>query len=194
MIHTHQTVHDLIQSRWESDTPDKILAALRPYEGKPFTTRLLDKLPGGKDVWQLRKQYGMTHLQNRAYSQSSGNAADGVSLLLAHTESCVNVDTRDIEQRNPAYFSARRERNHRRMEAMNSKATLDAIAAAMNRAETAIINMLKAAEAVEELTAYGTTLDPDRYAIEKACGLDDKDGRPFINRDYSTRLVQSIPD
>lgn len=189
-VHTRQSVHDLIQSRWESDEPDKVLEALRPFDGKPITTRLLDKMPGGRERWRLRREYGMTHLETLTYLRSGGDA--GTSLLFNWTEASVPLEWAQLEERNAAYFKGRRERNHARMEAMNTRETLDDIAEAMNDAEQAIEQLQLAQERIEELTDYGTPLNPERYAIEKACGLDDRDGRPLLNREYKTREPEKV--
>jgi hypothetical protein len=186
--HTMHTVRELLQAEWESDLPDKVIEALRPQDGKNVTTRLLDKLPGGKEVWHLRREYGMTHIVNEAYRR--GDYRNGVSLLLYHSEASLSLDLKHVQEKNPAYFSARLERNHARMEAMNTRETLEAIAAAMNAAEVAIAQLLEANARVEALTEYGTTLHPDRYDILKACGLSDTESRPLLNRDYTTRTPE----
>jgi len=89
-----------------------------------LSTRVLDKMPGGKAVWRLRKEYGMTHLETLTYTRSGGS--EGMSLLLDWKVTSFPVDVKAIEERNAAYFSARRQRNHSRMEAMNTKSRLDA--------------------------------------------------------------------
>lgn len=190
-IHTFQTVHDLIQSRWEPDTADKAIDALRSSDGKPITTRLAAKLEGiGGQSWRLRREYGMTALVSSDYDR--GKFDTGIKLFLCHSEGSIPLDLTAVIKGNSAYFSARVERNHARMEAMNTRATLDAIAAAMNAAERAIEAIVVAQAVVAELTQYGTTLNPDSYAIEKACGLDDADGRPILNREYKTREPEPV--
>jgi hypothetical protein len=170
-LHTRQSVRDLIQARWESEMPDQVLAALARWNGKTVTTRILNDLPGGKETWRLQRQYGMTHLANWAYIRSQGSAKDGISLLMAHTEASFTLDLADLEARNAGYFSARRERNHARMETVNDAAKLDAIAARMNDVERHML-ALKTAEA-----DLANLAGPDHYAIEAACALRDKNGR-----------------
>lgn len=171
---THQTVHDLIQRQYESDLPDRVLHALRPLDGKPITTRLLAKmpeLPGGA-YWRLIRHYGWTSLETSTYSTPAGySSGTSLSLILARSEASVPLDTAFVEEHNTAYYSGRRERNHARMEAMNTKATLDACADVMNKAQSAIAALRTVAAHLEALTEYGTTLNPDRYEIERACGL-----------------------
>lgn len=171
--HTANTVADLIQEHWESDLPDAVLEALRPLDGKPVTKRLLDKLPGGKDVWILERAYGMTQIKNRVYSQSQGSAKGGISLLLAHREDAFPLDVNKVEKENPAYFSGRRERNHARMEARNNRELLQQMADVMNDAERAQAALANARKCFEALAGYGEPFSPDRYDLERACGLDE---------------------
>lgn len=173
-MHTHQTVHDIIQGRWESDEPDKILEVLRQMEGKMLTTRILVKMPGGRDRWRLRREYGMTHLETWEYTRTQGNG--GISLLLDWREDSFPIETAKIEERNTAYFSARRARNHTRMEAMNTKPLLDQMAAAMNHMERAMQELQEARATFEALADYGQPFNPDQYELERACGWRDEKG------------------
>ena len=182
--HTFQTVSDLVQENWESDLPDAVLEALRPLDGKNVTTRILDKLPGGRDKWILERAYGMTHLKNKVYAFSQGSERGGVSLILDWREDSFPLDIRKVEEKNPAYFSARKERNHKRMEARNTKELLDKMATAMNRVEAAKAEFEKAKAHLESLTEYGAPFEPDRYAIEGACGLRDEKGNRYGERNY----------
>jgi len=174
-MHTHQTVHDIIQGEWESELPDKIMEALRPFDGKPVTTRILAKLPAdnGGGEWRLRRQYGMTHLENAAYGK--GDYKHGVSLLLDWKENSFPLEWAKLEERNGAYFSGRRERNHARMELMNTKGRLDAASTAMNRIEAAIEALWNAHADLSK--AIGEALSgSDKYDIERACGWRDEKG------------------
>ncbi len=171
-VHTFQTVHDLIQSQYESDLPDRVLQALRPFDGKDITTRILAKMPALPGVtWRLKRNYGWTTLETSTYCTPEGYAnKTSLSLMLVRTEASVPLDTAWVERENPAYFSARVERNHARMEAMNTKPTLDACADAMNRVQAAIAETRAAMASLAALTEYGSTLYPDHYDIERACG------------------------
>lgn len=167
--HTRNTLAALIQERWESDLPDRVLEALRPFNGKQITSRLLDKLPGGKDEWLMFRHYGWTEIVTRNYHMSQGN--HGTRLILARSESAVPLDLAFVESDNPAYFSGRRERNHARMEARNDGARLDKLAAVMNRIERLQAELAEARADFETLTGYGEIFNPDRYELERACGL-----------------------
>jgi hypothetical protein len=170
--HTRHTLSDLIQQHWESDLPDQIIEALRPLNGKMITTRLLDKLPGGKEAWILSRNYGWTELDSRTYRSSQGNK--GVHLILARSEASVPLDLAVVESENPAYFDARRKRNHARMEARNDGGRLDALAATMNRIESLQAQLDSAVSDFDALTEYGTVFHQDMYTLRKACGLDKK--------------------
>lgn len=167
--HTKTTIAALIQASWESDLPDRVLDALRPFDGKPITTRLLEKLPGGKDTWTMLRNYGWTEIETRDYHRSSGNT--GMRLILARSESSVPLDLAFVEADNPAYFSGRRERNHARMEARNDGDRLDKLAATMNRIEYLQAELAKAQAEFNALVEYGEVFNPDRYELERACGL-----------------------
>ena len=170
MIHTFQTVHDLVQENWESELPDRVLEALRPLDGKMITTRILDKLPGGKEVWILERAYGMTHLKTREYYNNGGMS--GISLYLGYREDSFPLDIKYLEEKNPAYFSGRKRRNHTRMEVMNTKAELEQMAAVMNRIEQAKAELQAAFDEFDKLTDYPEgRFNQDRLKLEKACGM-----------------------
>lgn len=177
-VFTHQDVHDLLQNEWESDLPDKVIEALRPHNGKLVGKNLIKYLPEVPDGWRIRRDYGMTHLESWEYTRSQGSSPKkhSLSLLLAHSESNVYIDVDDIEKRNPAYFSARRERNHARMEAMNTKETLDGVAQAMSDAAYALEYFQRTIEALNKWTEYGAPVSADKYDIERAVGLRDSKG------------------
>src|SRR5215475_2256925 len=88
--HTARTLSALIQSRWEIDLPEKVLDSLRPLNGKAITTRLLDKMPGGKEKWYLIRHYGWTSLRNNSYR--IGDYENGMEIMLARSETSVPLD------------------------------------------------------------------------------------------------------
>lgn len=172
-MHTFNSVSELVFDNWESDLPDKVLAALRPLDGKPVTKRILDKLPGGKHEWILERAYGMTHIKNKAYVDSHGSQKGGVSLILDWREDAFALNVNFVEEKNPAYFSARRERNHARMEVRNNKQLLDEMAAIMNRIESAKAEFEAAKAEFKSLADYGEPFHQDYFELERACGLRD---------------------
>ena len=190
-LFTHHEVRELIQANWESDLPDRVLQALRAFDGKPITTRLESKMPQIAGVeWRLIRHYGWTVIQSSTYGTPAGyQNGTSCELMLARSEASVPLDTAWVEQENTSYFSARRERNHARMEAMNTKETLDACAFAMNQVVDAVAAARQAIANLNALSDYGTTLYPDHYSIEKACGASDVDGRPLFNREYKKAVA-----
>jgi hypothetical protein len=111
-------------------------------------------------------------LDSRTYRSSQGNK--GVHLILARSEASVPLDLAVVESENPAYFDARRKRNHARMEARNDGGRLDALAATMNRIESLQAQLDSAVSDFDALTEYGTVFHQDMYTLRKACGLDKK--------------------
>lgn len=168
-MHTFQTVYDLILEHRESDEPDAILEALKSFDGKMVSTRILDKMPGGKDKWILERRYGMTHIKSREYYNNGGNS--GISLLLAHTEASFPFNWNELESKNPAYFSGRRERNHARMEVMNNKEQLEKMASILNRIERAKSELIAAFAEFDTMTEYGAPFSQDNYELERACKM-----------------------
>lgn len=192
-VHTRDSVSELIFSRWECDLADRVLEAIRPFEGKPITTRMLAKLPAlpDGDSWRLRRQYGMTHLETLTYATGTGRHR--FSILLAHSEAAVPLDLAYVLEHNPADYRGRFERNHARMEARNDRALLEAVAGAMNDAERAIVALERAQDRLRTLTEVGSPAGPERYELERACGLADVDGRPLINREFKARAPELEP-
>lgn len=180
--HTAESVAALIESRIESDLPDKVLEALRPMDGKAITTRLLDKLPGGREQWRLVRHYGWTSLQTMGYGRNESGGE--IDLTLVRSESSLPLELEWVEKENPAYFAARRERNEARKAALVDVVLLEDVAEAMNRAEQAIETLRRATADMEEFTDYGKPFNADSYTLREACGLCDKDGRSIISRDY----------
>ncbi len=188
-IHTRQSVHDLIQSRWESDLPDRVLQAITTRIERALTNIFQTEDAGMFHTWRIIRHYGWTSLENDAYWKSSGSARDGISLMLVRSEASVPLDVAWVEANNQAYFEARRARNHARMEAMNTAGTLDAVALAMNNVERGIEALTDAQNRLDDLTKHGETLDPDRFELQRACGLTDVDGRHWGDRQFKGRVA-----
>lgn len=168
------TPHDVSEftlAHCETDLADYVLIALRGQHRKRITTRIADKLPGGKSVWRLRRQYGMTYLENETYGHEGHYAnGDGLSLLLGHFTDARPLDAHTIEDLNPAYFAGRRARNHIRMETRNTRETLVQAAVAINRLSAAREALRTAEVAMDALTAVDQPLSPDKYALQRALG------------------------
>ena len=168
-IWTAHDVSEFVAEHTETDLADRVLAALKSQHGKRITTRIVEKMPGGKDRWSLRRQYGMTHLENQKFGHDGRyENGDGLSLLLGHFESAQPLDSTNIEALNPAYFLGRQKRNHIRMETRNTRETLGAAASAINRLLSARDELKSAEEELDALTTYNQPLSPDKHALAQA--------------------------
>lgn len=186
ITHTRESVRLLIESRIESDMPDRVLASLKKFDGKPITMRIEKHMNAVEPTssglrWRLMRHYGWTSL--KTLYVSSAALVDGrynVDLMLARSEGAVPLDLAWVEKENGGYFEARRERNRKRVETINSFGTLNALALAMNDAEAA---MVRYADVKSRYTDLARGL-PDDYELQKACGLMDPDCHDFGDRNY----------
>jgi hypothetical protein len=169
--HTADTLAALIASRIEPDAAERVLTALTAANGQLITTRLLDKLPGGRVEWRMRREMGNTSIRNRAYLQSRGDSLDALDLTLASSESSVPLDVSWVEQQNSYYFAERRKRNADRAEAVQNRAMLGKLAIIMNEIVDLRHRLAVAKTAFVAFVDTGTPCYPDRYELERACGL-----------------------
>jgi hypothetical protein len=130
--------------------------------------RILAKLPGAEDRWTITQVANMTNLEEKSYRRSGGR--DGISLLIAYDIKNVVVDCAQIEAKNPCYYSARRERNAKRLTTTNTASLCQAMANAVNAARDARAALTRAEAALEALTGYGEPFSPDSYAFEALSG------------------------
>jgi hypothetical protein len=168
--HTVESVAALIQANIEPQTAEAVLAALKPLEGQFITTRVLDKLPGGRVEWRMNRNLGWTEIKNRAYV---ANKRDGVCLILARSEASVPLDTAFIERENAQYFEQRRHRNQLRAQALANPALLTRVAFLMNEIEDLNHKQALAKKQFAVFLSHGEPLSPDQYELERACGLRD---------------------
>jgi hypothetical protein len=169
--HTPASVAALITKNIEPATAEEVLVALMPLDGQLITTRLLDRLPGGRVEWRLARHYGWTEIKNRAYISTGGEHREGICLILARSEASVPLDVALVERENPAYYSGRRQRNALRLAALANAELLSRIALLMNEIEDS--NGIRAAQQ-RQFAAFvntGEPLNPDQYDLERACGL-----------------------
>ena len=175
---TGSMVREIIGKNMESDLPDRVIEALRPYDGKNITTRMIEKLPalpnGGK--WYLIRHYGWTSLQTSTYGKSEGYAGGtSLDLILARSEASVPLDVDYVAGKKPlgnnkygencSYFSARVERNEARKKAMADVALLEATGEAMTNYKASIESLRVARETLDNMTDYGTSLHPEQYTL-----------------------------
>jgi len=171
--HNAATVAEIIRKNIEPDTAEDVLAALQKLEGQVITTRLLDKLPGGRVEWRIHRQLGETTIRNRAYLREK---AEGVSLTLARSDaSGTVVDASFVEKANPSYFKDRRERNALRAKALADAALLGRVAILFSEIETINMQLDAAKQQFAVYVTPGEPLSPDRVELERACGLREKE-------------------
>lgn len=169
--HTATSVAALIAKNVEPTTAEEVLAVLKRLDGQQITTRLLDKLPGGRVEWRLSRHLGWTEIKNRAYVSTGGEHREGVCLMLARSEASVALDAAWVERENPAYFAGRRERNALRANALANKALLERVAFCMNEVEEINQKREIAKKQLAVFLEHGEPLSPDQYDVERACGL-----------------------
>lgn len=159
-------IKTIIESRIEKTEPQfKLLAWLKANaEGKLLTEPLLKKMQEatGDPTLRIRRQYGMTHIEWGGYGESRGER--GGSIILAWSEKNVRIDTKLIEEKNAAYFSALLERNETRRKALTNES-------AMKELDETLLAYIAARDKLKELMAYGTIFAPDRYCIESEYGI-----------------------
>jgi len=173
--HTPESVAEEVADSMEPQTAEDVLEALKKCDGQAITTRLLDKLPGGRVEWRLSRQLGWTEIKNRAYVNSSGASPQGICLMLARSEASVPLSVAWVERENPAYFAGRRERNALREKALADKQLLTRAAFLFNEIED--INAKRRAKTKEfaVLVEHREPLSPVKYKLERVCGLREDD-------------------
>jgi hypothetical protein len=169
--HTIESLTRLISKKVEPPLADAVLDALKRIEGQLITTRVLDKLPGGRVEWRLSRALGFTEIRNRSFMTSQGSSLDGICLKLAKSEASVPVDAAWIERENVNHYAGRRERNARRATALADTAMLSRLAQVMNDIEEITERLRVAKATLCDFTQEGTPLYPERYDVERACGL-----------------------
>ena len=162
-------VRDMIASHVEDDeTPEAVLAIFKQHDGKQFTKRLLAKLPGGEERWRIGQTAGMTSLETWDYCRSGGR--QGSHFLVAYETKNVEIDAAFLEERNPAQFSARRERNAERKARLADPESLTLLADRISAVRAAREQLAAAEAALEELSGYGKAFGADQYEIEALSG------------------------
>jgi hypothetical protein len=165
--HTAQSIAAIIAKNIEPATADEVLAALRALEGHHITPRLLDRLPGGRVEWRLRRELGVTEIRNRAFLNDK---ATGVSLTLARNDSDV-LSAEFVERENPEHFKNRRDRNARREQALSNVALLERVALLFNELTTINEQRRLAMKQLAVFISHEGPLGPDKRDLERALGL-----------------------
>lgn len=169
--HTAATIAELIRKQIEPDLAEEVLRVLKTLDGTLITTRILDKLPGGRVEWRLARQLGWTEIKNRAYVSTGGENREGVCLVLARSEGAIPLSADFVEAENPAYFAGRRQRNELRHKALHDVHLLERVAFLMNEIEDINQKRTLAKRQFAVFCEHGAPLNPDQYALERACGL-----------------------
>jgi len=113
---TIEQIKKVIKDRIETLEPaDTILRILRESHGKRLDKRIIDKMNMSCPEWRIvdKRQFKMTQIAWMTYTMPYQS---GGSLLIAHKENDVYIDSQDIYNRNPAYFEFRDKRNKQRKE------------------------------------------------------------------------------
>jgi hypothetical protein len=115
----------------------------------------------------IRHVANMTNLETEDYRRSDGNK--GISLLVCYGTVNVKIDPTFLEERNAAYFSARKERNAKRHAVLDdpNPLTLREMAQTVENIRTAQRALAQAMDAYESLAGYGEPFSPDEYEIRK---------------------------
>lgn len=157
----------IIEKSIEPTEPQfKLLAWLKANaEGKLLTEPLLKKMQAAVDEsLRIQRRYGMTHIEWGDYGYHKDTGRPGGSIILAWSEKNVRIDTKLIEEKNAAYFSACLERNETRRKALADEK-------AMYELDQTLKAFVAYRDKIKELMAHGTVFAPDRYTIEKEYGL-----------------------
>jgi hypothetical protein len=168
---TTEEIRGIIKSRIESDLPDVVLEILKADDGKQLTKRILTKLPGGEETWRITHVATMTHLETWEYCRSQG--VRGIHLLLAYETKNLRINAKWIEERNPAYFEARRERNEKRRAALANLPALEAVAGMVNATREARVQLAEIEGALSEFTEYGALFEPESQEISDLTKIGD---------------------
>ena len=166
---TKLELKDFILSQMESDEPDLILEIVKQFEGKIWSKRIVDKLPGGSERWYLRKEYGMLQLQEFQYRSPAKERGFYFTYLIEHSETNVYVDSEDFVKKNPAQFEGRIERNIVRRGLLDgssaSEQLLEVLSFRTMNVETSIASLQEASvELQNTLNVFNMT---DTYALDK---------------------------
>jgi hypothetical protein len=158
--------------------PDAIAAYADKREGKPVTKTDAEHLGTQLGVpMRIRRQHGMTHV-GWAAGKGPNPWLDERSILLAPSDTGVRWPSGDeLRKKEPAYFSARDERNLARKKLLAEHATLrGAIGSEIPDAEdeslvcrvtATIVKLREAQEELQKLVDYGQPLHVMRFPIEK---------------------------
>jgi hypothetical protein len=154
--------------------PDAIAAHADKRVGKPVTVKDAEQLEAQLGVpVRISKRYGMTQVC-WAIGTGQNPWLDERTLLIAHGDTSIRWNN-ELREKNPAYFSARDERNARRRELLSEHRTLrsaigdDAPEISYKsyvvRAAAAIVKLREAREALAQLVDHGKPMHVIRFEL-----------------------------
>lgn len=152
--------------------PDAIAAYADKRVGKPVTKTDAAQLEAQLGIpVRIRRQYGMTHI-SWTTEPTGGSTRTEHSILLAHSETNVHwPSSHELRAKEPAYYSARDERNAARRKLLNEHQLLTGTPgrdqSSIVRAAAAITKLREAQRELQELMDYGQPVHVVRLAIEK---------------------------
>jgi hypothetical protein len=168
-----QIVAILESSMEDPRVPDAIAAYADKRAGKTVTKTDAAQLEAQLGIpVRIRRQYGMTHV---TWTTHAGPPRDENSILLAHSETNVSWPRGpELRQKEPAYFTARDERNVARQKLLDEHYQIDRIPyvnpSRIERAAAAIIRLRAAQEELQQLTAYEQPMHVINRAIAQLTG------------------------
>lgn len=156
----------LLSTMEDEKEPQRILEWCKKNSGKRLTER--NKLEG----YYIRKQYGMTHIENKLYRDNRyGDGAmpsDAHSFLVAHAETNVLVPSpEDFQELNSHEYRGVQERNEKRRAMLNNGAKFCEALSAIAHVEAAVKRYREAMQVFDSIFAY----HPDRHTLEKIIGV-----------------------
>lgn len=160
---TLKELRAFIQSHMEDEeTPQRVLEWAQQHQGKQLRS---NQIPDG---FGLTRRYGMAHLETPDYRQTQGR--EGTSFLLGYGETGITVPSPEaLQEMNPAYYSARRRRNNKRRERLESDQALEV---AFNAIAIAMQYRALYRDAVQSLSELFPHDDGEHYSILEMVSLD----------------------
>lgn len=161
---TIENVKQVIANAIEEREPqNKILEALRAFDGKRLDKRVEEKLRAicNDDSIRIIKRYSTTEIEWGGYSYNRGNT--GGLLVVAYQLKNVVIDVDYIKQKNPAYFDALDQRNAQRQELLAQPDKLEYMATTMQA-------YLDARDNLQRMWGFDL-LSVDRYKFEEKFNL-----------------------
>lgn len=156
---TIEDVKDLIFKNIEDvDTPMMVIEALRPYEGKKITKKILEYV---KNVGIGQNYYPPSGYSDRYKLVICTEKKDyDFTIGCNGVSQNIKINIEYILQSNPAYFSAATKRNNDRASSLQNHEHLNKMAEIINTINKAVYNF-------KSMTKYGEELYTSRNDLRK---------------------------